>query len=48
MINSLAGIILVFGLASHFGPKVNKILLAVSATALFCFGLYQLWLGVMG
>ncbi len=48
MISSLAGIILVFGLASRFGPKVNKILLAVSAIALFCFGLYQLWLGVMG
>jgi len=48
MISSLVGIILVFGLASRFGPKVNKILLAVSAIALFCFGLYQLWLGMMG
>ena len=48
MISSLAGIILVFGLASRFGPKVNKILLAVSAIALVCFGLYQLWLGMMG
>ncbi len=48
MICSLVGIILVFGLASRFGPKVNRTLLAVSAIALFCFGLYQLWLGVMG
>lgn len=48
MISSLAAIILVFGLASRFGPKVNKILLAVSTIALFCFGLYQLWLGVIG
>ena len=48
MISCLAGIILVFGLASRFGRKVNKILLAVSAIALFCFGLYQLWLGGMG
>ena len=48
MVSSLAGIILVFGVASRFGPKVNKILLAVSAVALFCFGLYQLWLGTMG
>ena len=48
MISSLAGIILVFGLASRFGLKANKILLAVSAVALFCFGLFQLWLGVMG
>jgi len=48
MVCSLAGIILVFGLASRFGRKVNKTLLAVSAIALFCFGLYQLWLGTMG
>jgi threonine/homoserine/homoserine lactone efflux protein len=47
MIVSLAVIILVFGLASRFGPKVNKTLLIVSAVALFCFGLYQLWLGIM-
>jgi hypothetical protein len=38
----------VFGIASRLGPKVNKTLLAVSAIALFCFGLYQLWLGVLG
>jgi threonine/homoserine/homoserine lactone efflux protein len=48
MISGLAGIILAFGLASRFGPKVNKILLAVSAVALICFGLFQLWLGIMG
>jgi threonine/homoserine/homoserine lactone efflux protein len=48
MVGSLAAIILVFGVASKLGPKVNKVLLAVSAIALFCFGLYQLWLGIMG
>jgi threonine/homoserine/homoserine lactone efflux protein len=48
MISSLAAIILVFGVASKLGPRVNKILLAVSAAALFCFGLYQLWLGMVG
>jgi threonine/homoserine/homoserine lactone efflux protein len=48
MIGSLAAIILVFGVASKLGPKVNKVLLAISAIALFCFGLYQLWLGIMG
>jgi threonine/homoserine/homoserine lactone efflux protein len=48
LISGLAAIILVFGLASRLGPKVNKTLLAVSALALFCFGLYQLWLGAMG
>jgi hypothetical protein len=46
MIGSLAAIILVFGLASQFGPKVNKTLLAISAIALFSFGLYQFWLGI--
>ena len=48
MIGSLAAIILVFGLAERFVPKANRILLGVSALTLFCFGLYQLWLGVMG
>jgi threonine/homoserine/homoserine lactone efflux protein len=45
MISSLAAIILVFGTAARLGPKVNRVLLGISAIALFCFGLYQLWLG---
>ena len=48
MIVSLAAIIMVFGTARSLGPKVNQILLGVSAIALFCFGLIQLWLGVRG
>jgi len=47
MILSLAAIILVFGTARQLGPKVNRALLGFSAVALFCFGLYQLWLGIM-
>lgn len=47
MVGSLAAIILVFGLASRVGPKVNRVLLGVSALALFCFGLYQMWQGMM-
>ena len=47
MVSSLAALILVFGLASRFGTKVNRTLLGVSAIALFCFGLVQLWRGVM-
>ena len=43
---SLSAIILVFGTAQKLGPKVNRILLGVSVIALFCFGLYQLWLGI--
>jgi len=41
----LMSIILVFGLARQFGPKVNHVLLGISAVALFSFGFYQLWLG---
>jgi threonine/homoserine/homoserine lactone efflux protein len=43
---SLSGIIVVFGTARRLGPKVNRLLLGVSAIALAGFGLYQLWLGI--
>ena len=46
LIGSLAAIILVFGTAARLGPKVNRMLLGISAIALFVFGLYQLWLGL--
>lgn len=46
MIGSLATIILVFGTAARLGPKVNRLLLGISAVALFGFGLYQLGLGI--
>ncbi len=48
MILSLCAIIIVFGLARQLGPKANRILLGISAIALFCFGLYQLKLGITG
>ena len=47
MILSLMVIVLVFGTARQLGPKVNRALLGISAIALFCFGLYQLWLGII-
>lgn len=47
LIFSLSAIILVFGTARQFGPKVNRALIGVSAIALFCFGLYQLWQGML-
>ena len=47
IVSSLLAIILVFGTAARLGPKVNRILLGISAIALFCFGLYQLWQGVV-
>jgi threonine/homoserine/homoserine lactone efflux protein len=43
---SLSGTIVVFGTARHLGPKVNRVLLGVSAVTLAGFGLYQLWLGL--
>jgi threonine/homoserine/homoserine lactone efflux protein len=44
---SLAGIILLFGTARQLGPRVTRALLGISALALFGFGLYQLWLGLL-
>ena len=46
MILGFGTIISAFGSARQLGPRVNRILLGVSAIALFCFGLYQLWLGL--
>jgi threonine/homoserine/homoserine lactone efflux protein len=43
---SLIAIIVVFGTAQRFGPKVNRVLVGVSAIALAGFGMYQLWLGL--
>ncbi|MCQ3938914.1 MAG: lysine transporter LysE [Chloroflexi bacterium] len=47
MVGTLAGIILVFGAAARLGPKVNRALLGISSAALFCFGLFQLWKGLL-
>ena len=43
LVASLAGLILVFGTARQFGPKVTRALLGVAAVVLVGFGLYQLW-----
>jgi threonine/homoserine/homoserine lactone efflux protein len=43
---SLIAIIVAFGTARRFGPKVNRVLVGVSAIALAGFGMYQLWLGL--
>jgi threonine/homoserine/homoserine lactone efflux protein len=47
MVTSLTALILLFGLARHLGPRVNRILLGISAIALTGFGLYQLWRGAI-
>jgi threonine/homoserine/homoserine lactone efflux protein len=48
MILSLSAIIIIFGSARQLGPRVNRVLLGVSAIALFCFGIYQVWQGTVG
>lgn len=47
LVGGLAGIILVFGLAARFGPRVNHAMVGVSAVALLGFGLYQLAKGLL-
>jgi threonine/homoserine/homoserine lactone efflux protein len=46
MVLFLVTIIVVFGVASRLGPKVNRMLLGISTVALSCFGIYQLLLGL--
>jgi len=46
LIGGFAAFIILLGTTSRFGPRVSKILGLVAATALFVFGLYQLWRGV--
>ncbi len=48
MILSLCAIIIAFSSTRQLGPKVNRILLGISAIALLGFGLYQLKLGITG
>ena len=46
MIATNAGIVLLFHLTRALGPRVNRVLIGVSALGLAGFGAYQLWLGV--
>ncbi len=46
LVLGLGILIVIFGVARQIGPRVNRALLGVSAVALLCFGLYQLWLGI--
>jgi len=41
-----AGIVIVFASARAFGARLSQVCVAISAVALACFGLYQLWRGV--
>ncbi len=46
LIGSFAAMIIAFGAARQLGPRVTHMLLGLSAVALACFGLYQLWLAI--
>lgn len=46
LIFGIGMVIIIFGTARQMGSKVSRALLGISAIALLCFGLYQLWLGV--
>lgn len=39
-------VIFIFGTMQAFGQKFRRALVGISVAALFCFGLYQLWLGL--
>jgi len=47
MIITLVGIIILFAFARKLGPKVSKVLIGLSALALFAFGIYQLLVGII-
>jgi threonine/homoserine/homoserine lactone efflux protein len=46
MISTLGGMILLFGTVRHIGPRVNRVMLGVSALVMAGFGVFQLWMGV--
>lgn len=48
LIGGCMAIIMVFGVAQKLGNRFNRTLVGISAIALFCFGLYQLWRGMAG
>jgi len=48
LVCTFGSIIMAFGTARQLGPKVTRLLLGLSALALSGFGLYQLWLGLLG
>ena len=40
------GIVLLFARAGKLGPRMDRVLIGLSAVGLMCFGVYELWLGV--
>jgi threonine/homoserine/homoserine lactone efflux protein len=48
IIGSMAIGVVLLSTTGRLGPKVNRVLLGVSALALFGMGIYQIWLGASG
>ncbi|MBN1417334.1 MAG: LysE family transporter [Planctomycetes bacterium] len=48
LIGGFGGLVIIFGTAARFGPRVRRILLAASAVALVVFAIWELWLGLHG
>jgi threonine/homoserine/homoserine lactone efflux protein len=48
LIGVFMGFIALFGTARHLGPKVMRVLSGVTALALLGFGVFQIWVGVIG
>jgi threonine/homoserine/homoserine lactone efflux protein len=47
LVVSLIGTIILFSTARNLGPRVSRVLIGISAIALACFGVYELWLGIV-
>ncbi len=45
LIGGFMSFVVLFGVLGQASPRLNRALGMVSAVALFCFGLYQIWLG---
>ncbi len=46
MIAGQAGLILLFSAARNLGPRVNRVMVGISAAGLACFAIYELWMGI--
>lgn len=48
MLLSLVCIIMIFSMARHLGPRINRVMLGLSALVLLFFGIIQLYRGLLG
>jgi threonine/homoserine/homoserine lactone efflux protein len=46
MVSVMVGMVLLFASARNLGPRVVQTLIGLSAVALACLGVYQLWMGL--